>query len=67
MTDLIPAISQLGFPIGITIFLIYDYAKKLANIQIELVKLMNGMIEQQKDIAAVLVKLDQMEKRMYDK
>ncbi len=39
MTDLIPAISQLGFPIVIATFLLWDYSKKLAAIQIQLVKM----------------------------
>lgn len=38
MTDLIPAVSQLGFPVAITTFLLYDYSKKLALIQVEMVK-----------------------------
>ena len=38
MTDLIPAVSQLGFPVAITTFLLYDYSKKIALIQTELVK-----------------------------
>lgn len=38
MTDFIPAVSQLGFPVAITTFLLYDYSKKLALIQVEMVK-----------------------------
>lgn len=38
MTELVPAISSLGFPVAITTFLLYDYSKKIALIQAELVK-----------------------------
>ncbi len=38
MTDLVPAISSLGFPVAITTFLLYDYSKKIALIQSELVR-----------------------------
>lgn len=38
MTEILPAISSLGFPVAITTFLLYDYSKKIALIQAELVR-----------------------------
>lgn len=45
MPELIPAISQLGFPIAIAGYLLWDYSKKLVSMQLELVKISERQFE----------------------
>lgn len=64
MTDLVPAISQLGFPIAITSFLLYDYSKKLAAIQIELIKSAQVYNECAKINEKIMERLERIEMRL---
>jgi hypothetical protein len=65
MTDLIPAISQLGFPIAIATFLLWDYSKKLAAIQIQLVKMTNDAESRDKTQEKILSRLESIERKLH--
>jgi hypothetical protein len=65
MTDLIPAISQLGFPIVIATFLLWDYSKKLASIQIQLVKMTDDQENHDKIQEKILARLESIERKLH--
>lgn len=65
MTDLIPAISQLGFPIVIATFLLWDYSKKLAAIQIQLIKMTDDQENHDKIQEKILSRLESIERKLY--
>lgn len=63
--DFFQAISQLGFPIAIAAFLLWDYSKKLTAMQIELVKITEKISSGCESYEEIIRKLEKMEEAIY--
>jgi hypothetical protein len=50
MEELLPAIAQLGFPIVVASYLLYDYSKRLAAIEAILTELLHKQNESLKEL-----------------
>jgi hypothetical protein len=64
MQEIVTAVTQIGILPVIILFLLWDYSKKLATIQVEAVKCSETVSSLKRDSELILSKLEKLEDRV---